>query len=441
MSILFHILADVIHIIKIILIGSVCFKFQHRIQKRNIYVYIAVLLGMLSVSFVIFYIENSVFKLVLYLFSVIAMFLVIYKEQNVKLIIFSLWISFITSLLDTMSMVLVDIISDVTKIDITMLKDVVVSCISLLVVFVLNYFLNKKNKVGIKNITHKELVIFTIVAIMDAFVTVLISSFIETQNINKISYLLTLFIVVIGIYIQLALVIILFTQKTIVVEQKKEIEKYLEVQKGHYEYHNKKEYETRKFRHDLRSHTALIKDVVRDGNHELLEEYLDEIDQKVEALVNKVTVSNDIADAIINHYCSIAGNKGISMEVKGRFPVKCNISTYDLCTIFSNLLTNAIEAAQEADEKKINLICGNNEDGEVFINLSNTYSESIYMKNGRIITNKSNKEYHGFGLENVCDSIDKYDGVIDIYETGKEFHIEIMLIDVERMGKNANCGY
>ena len=112
-----------------------------------------------------------------------------------------------------------------------------------------------------------------------------------------------------------------------------------------------------------------------------------------------------------------------------------------MCTIFSNILINAIEAAQEADEKKINLICGNNENGEVFINLSNTYSEAIHMKNGKIISNKLDKEYHGLGLENVCDSVNKYDGVIDIYETKKEFHIEIMLRDVERMGQNANCDY
>ncbi len=227
-------------------------------------------------------------------------------------------------------------------------------------------------------------------------------------------------------------------KNALLIEQKKEIEKFLELQKSHYEYLNEKEYETKKFRHDLRKHMALIKDIVKEGKYELLEGYIEEIDQKVDMLVNKVTVHNDITDAIINHYYSIACCKGINMEVVGRLPEKFNVSTFDLCVIFSNLLINAIEAAKDTDEKKIKLICGFNDDGEIFINLSNTYSVAVHMDKGKIITTKSNKDLHGFGLENVCDSVNKYDGVIDIFEKEEEFHVEIMLRADERNGENAN---
>ncbi len=440
MSFAFHILADIIHIIKLVLIGSVFFKFQHRTQKKKIYIYIAILLGMLSISVVIFFVKNSFFKLVLYLVSVVGMFLGIYKEQIAKLVIFSLWISFIISLLDTMSMTLVDIISDISKYNITMVEDVVVSCVSLLVVSVLSFVINNKNKVDIKHISYKELVVFTIVAVIDAFVAVLISSFIDEQSIDKISYLVALSMVVVGIYIQLAFVIILFTQKTMLSEQKQVIENYLNAQKNHYEYLENKERETKKFRHDLRSHMQIIKEMTKQGKYDLVEKYFEEINEKVEALENKVSVYNEIVDAIINQYYSIACDKQITMEVVGKFPVKCNVSTYDLCTIFSNILTNAIEATQKADKKTIKLVCGNNEDGEVFINLSNTYNKATRMENCRMMTTKLDKELHGFGLENVCDSVDKYDGVMDVYETNEEFFIEIMLKNIEREGRNENCG-
>ena len=439
MSLVFYILADIIHIIKLVLIGSIFFKFQLRIQKKNIFLYIVVILVMLSASVLIFFIENSFLKLVVYLVSVVGMFLAIYREQIVKLVFFSMWSSFVVSLLDTMSMTLVGILLDVSRLNITMLEDVVVSCISLLVVSFLSYIFNKKTKVGIKHITYKELIAFTIVAVIDAFVAVLISSFIEEQSIDKYSYLLALSMVVIGIYVQLAFVIVLFTHKIMLIEQKQVIEKYLDAQENHYEYLKNKERDTKKFRHDLRSHMQIINEMIKQGKLDLVEKYFEEINEKVEALENKVTVYNEIVDAIINQYYSIAFCKGITMEVVGKFPVKCNISTYDLCTIFSNILINAIEAAQKSDDKKIELICGNNEDGEVFIKLSNTYSEAIHMASGRIVSIKSDKEFHGFGLENVYDCVDKYDGVIDIYNINEVFYVEIMLKDIERNSLNEDC--
>ena len=48
-----------------------------------------------------------------------------------------------------------------------------------------------------------------------------------------------------------------------------------------------------------------------------------------------------------------SNKSGITMEVKGRFPEECAIDAYDLCTIFSNILSNALEAAVETEEKTI----------------------------------------------------------------------------------------
>lgn len=439
MSILYHILADIIHLFKLLLVGSIFLRFQLHKYKNNYVIYSILAFGMISASVGIYIIHNSVVGAIIYFVSIIVLFIVVYQTNKLKLVISSIWIAFIASLLDTMFKVLVDTVANISCLHLGLLEEVLVSVSSLTVILIVALVYRKKRKIEIVFLGTKELIVFTFIALAETLVVGVMASVVNEQGTDRVLFLLALCFVVIGMFVILGFVINQFTQNAILNEQKKEIEKYLEAQKNHYEYLNKKEYETRKFRHDLRSHIALIKDVVRDGNYVLLDKYLDEIDHKVEILVNKVTVYNDIADAIINHYYSIADNNGISMKVTGRFPVKCNISTYDLCTIFSNILINAIEAAQEADEKKINLICGNNENGEVFIKLSNTYNTSINRVGNRIVTTKSDREFHGFGLGNVNDCVNKYDGIIDIYILDEVFYVEIMLKDIERNGKNEDC--
>ena len=45
----------------------------------------------------------------------------------------------------------------------------------------------------------------------------------------------------------------------------------------------------------------------------------------------------------------------------------------------------------------------------------------------KIRTNKSNLEYHGFGMENVKDSIEKYKGFYDFEIHDNEFKVSIVL--------------
>lgn len=440
MSIICHILADIIHLIKLILVGSVFFNFQLQKYKKNYVVYILLTFGMICASAGIYILNNTIADAIIYFVSIIVLFMFIYQTNKLKLVISSVWIAFVTSLIDTMSKVLVNTVVEISHLNLGMIEDVVESVSSLSVVLIIAWIYRKKRKIGIGILKIKELIVFTIIAIAETLVVGVMASVVNEQGTDRILFLLALCFVVIGMFGILGFVINQFTQNALLIEQKKEIEKYLDAQESHYEYLKNKERETKKFRHDLRSHMQIIKEMTKQGKYDLVEKYFEEINEKVEALENKVSVYNEIVDAIINQYYSIACDKQITMEVVGKFPVKCNVSTYDLCTIFSNILTNAIEATQKADKKTIKLVCGNNEDGEVFINLSNTYNKATRMENCRMMTTKLDKELHGFGLENVCDSVDKYDGVMDVYETNEEFFIEIMLKNIEREGRNENCG-
>lgn len=61
------------------------------------------------------------------------------------------------------------------------------------------------------------------------------------------------------------------------------------------------------------------------------------------------------------------------------------------------------------------------------LTLRNTYKDQGQFKDNYFVTTKSNREYHGFGLENVKECIERNNGLIDI-EVEKEEFIETISI-------------
>lgn len=46
---------------------------------------------------------------------------------------------------------------------------------------------------------------------------------------------------------------------------------------------------------------------------------------------------------------------------------------------------------------------------------------------GEYLTGKTEKEYHGFGLKNIRDTVEKYGGVMDINAKDRKFTLTILL--------------
>ena len=65
-------------------------------------------------------------------------------------------------------------------------------------------------------------------------------------------------------------------------------------------------------------------------------------------------------DAIISEWYQKAVEDGIAWDWSGRFPEETAFETFDLCVLFSNLLSNAVEAARQVEdgrEKKVQVAC------------------------------------------------------------------------------------
>ena len=105
-----------------------------------------------------------------------------------------------------------------------------------------------------------------------------------------------------------------------------------------------------------------------------------------------------------------------SIDEVEQYIVSSNFSFMDAASItalFSNLLSNAVEAAQNSSRKEIELsIKRNLEEEFILISLSNSCDIAPILDNaGLFISTKNNHELHGYGQRSIERVIRKYDGL------------------------------
>ncbi len=197
---------------------------------------------------------------------------------------------------------------------------------------------------------------------------------------------------------------------------------YLELQKEHYNYLMDKETDTRKFRHDIKEHILIMKNMAQNGHTTELNDYIQSVWGKLDVLSTGIHTNQIIADAIFNQYNFLCQKSNIEFNVTGTLPIDCKVESFDLCTIFSNILQNAYEAALKAPVGKISVIL-RQDNNIICIQAENTFKSDITdssdNNNKKSIsslpqTTKPDNSNHGFGLINIKECLQKYNGTLEI---------------------------
>lgn len=135
-----------------------------------------------------------------------------------------------------------------------------------------------------------------------------------------------------------------------------------------------------------------------------------------------------ILDIVLNEKQVDCNENNINLFCDINFS-KCNfIEMIDVCSIFSNILDNAIEACNKIknDEKYIK-IRGTFVKSYYVIRCENSKVNKIKIKNNRIISSKKDKFIHGIGLKSVKSSLKKYDGELEIEDFEDKFLVQIYI--------------
>lgn len=416
-----YIINDIIQFFKIIAICELMFRYKRDKSLRNN------VLSLVAFAICICIVYNApVFgiKWIAYAAMVFGIIRLLYHENG---IVTGLWMIFVIAIIDSITTLLVEII--IYKRNFSMLQDIAGSILTLAFIIIAAKILNKNENISLKDVPAYKMIIFLIITGVDAMALVLLGDYIMNDKhiIHRTMYLVMVAIVILSVLVLLILVLEVMVSRDNHLKREQLSVKYLGEQVEQYKYLEQREEETKKFRHDIRNHMHMINSFLNEKNYTAVEEYMKTMDVKIESIGNKLTVYNGIVDAVINRYQSEALKEGVSLDVKGRFPVESRVSAFDLCTIFSNLIENAIRGQKEYGEGSVHIECAYNED-EILICIENDYVGELEYRDGRLKTTKRDISRHGIGLLNVERCIEDNGGLISIDTDNNKFKVMVSLV-------------
>ncbi len=202
-----------------------------------------------------------------------------------------------------------------------------------------------------------------------------------------------------------------------------------ETQKNYYQSLLEKESDTKKYRHDMNNHMICIKSLLDEGKYEDLQNYIDNLYDYTNFLVNKSQkTGNSILDALTNYYAD-SMDKDVEFKLKGMIVKPIDIDEISLSSIYSNMLVNAIEAQKHIPPQKERYIHVSLKEGDKFAQLivRNAMENESIANLEQIETTKLDKENHGFGLANIKKNVAEHNGDLVIEAEDYEFCIKATL--------------
>lgn len=185
-----------------------------------------------------------------------------------------------------------------------------------------------------------------------------------------------------------------------------------------------------KIRHDIKNHLINVKNLIdkRDVTNAqlLLSEIIGQTDNI--SIGISQTSGNSIIDAIVAYKATVCYNKEINIEYFLEYLPELFIDLIDISSVISNIMDNAVEAAEKSENPHIILkilMCRK----YLTIFVKNSYCDDFQpvIDNGNLITTKSDKSMHGYGMQIVNEIALKYDGDCQIQLDGSYFITNVLL--------------
>ena len=207
-----------------------------------------------------------------------------------------------------------------------------------------------------------------------------------------------------------------------------ELEKMLmEEQENYYQMLLQKEENTRKFRHDMENHLLCLEELAMQEDLTGLKTYLQDMSGQMKKIRNMLYITgDDLFDLILNDKLSHLERKA-KIIVNGKFCQKLNIPKMDVCTIFSNLIQNAVEEINKQEEGWFQLQVQSGKQYTEVVIQNSVRKEVMLQKNGLPRTLKDDRKSHGLGLQNVKSSVEGNGGFFKIVSKRDSFEVKIQL--------------
>ena len=186
---------------------------------------------------------------------------------------------------------------------------------------------------------------------------------------------------------------------------------------AHYEKIESKRNELAKIRHDLNDHFIVIKELLNSGENGKANEMLDTLIDYVMSTKEYAYCADPIVNAVLNENEMICRERGISFTYGMQITAPLKLNPVVVCSIFSNLLKNAVAGATDAleDSQKAYIdVKSQADDVYLHVMVQNSYSPQ-----------EVKKKHKGYGQEILQTIADQNDGQMEIRKDNEIYEVSI----------------
>ena len=198
-----------------------------------------------------------------------------------------------------------------------------------------------------------------------------------------------------------------------------EVEKAWEVEQNHYREIEARREELAKIRHDISEQFIVMQELLRMKNYDKIEEMLNTLREYVSSTKEYVYCGDSVINAIMaeNEKECIKNNVKLNYHFEIMQPL--NINPVVICSIFSNLMRNALAATKEiADSDKASI--------DIRAALKGDYL--IVKVENSFVSKKKNRK--GYGLEILGTLAQQYNGQMDTFIKDGKYYTTISVENV-----------
>lgn len=183
--------------------------------------------------------------------------------------------------------------------------------------------------------------------------------------------------------------------------------------------------------HDFKNHYLVISEYESHGEYKKLHDYVEELKRDFIKVNAQIYTGNYVVDLILSQKKILSEQKDITFILQVMPLSNLPFKEREICTIFGNLLDNAIEACEKVEGSRWISVKIEKQKQLFFIQIINTIHDMPQKSEKGFLTSKVNKELHGFGLKSVQRIVDEYEGDILYQIEENMFSVRLSFFDIE----------
>lgn len=241
--------------------------------------------------------------------------------------------------------------------------------------------------------------------------------------------LVTVFIisVVLCVLADVGLVIAMkrLTQLSSLKEKLAFFEEHLNTQLSYYKQLSEYSLNIKEYKHELKNQLQTIYTLLDNKDFYNARKFADRLAASIDSSMPTPFCQNQVVEALLQNKYSMAKDSNIKMEIAVHLDSETGIDDLHLCSVFSNLIDNALEACSKITDPEIlpyiTVTCYEKA-AFLIIKVTNSKQNKILLsRDKRILSTKQDTSKHGLGLKIVENIAKLYNGELRIRYSDHEF--------------------